>query len=484
MSAGRDGDPTIRAHRNRRAVHAPVAIWEDTNLSVAARMILPYLLSLADRPGWSVRVSHVCAALRISRFTWTAARKSMESCGYYRALRRRMGSGTQMTDHSGKKRGAAGSWTWEHWVTDVPNEWGDASPDGGNQPHSQPPSPNKNNRLTKKPPPSFTTDGFIGDGFSNNGFTVDGFTSDGKPNDIHDPDFHNSKGRSSKAEGTATAASAINTTEPRCASAKNGAANTHGFNDIAAEATLLSDAPDNESALADSTGKLDAAADTIPHGMTDGGVTNGAPGQARQHRAAAANVRGDTSVTPDADVTPGVTSMVGRGDTHVTRSISNHHRSSSSTNSGAAASSTTTTKPELATQQAPAAVARPRRRTHAETGLVYWLDDEPAEIDRLIAAHGLDAVRGAATAIASQGSDPLPSVVAKHLQAARRKAAQAEPVAPRQRGRTPEELAEDARKARAEMAAIAAQAGAGPAPRHTDTRTLETILAETWGIRS
>lgn len=378
MSTGRDGDPTIRAHRNRRAVHAPVAIWEDTNLSVAARMILPYLLSLADRPGWSVRVSHVCAALRISRFTWTAARKSMEACGYYRAIRRRMAPGTQMTDHSGKRRGAAGSWAWEHWVTDVPNEWGDVSPDDGHQPLPPASVSPKNSKLVKKPSPTFPMDGFTNDGFTNDGFTGDGFTSDGKPSDIHDPDLHNIKSRSSKDKKAATTAPLSKSAEPKLPPAINGGARTNGVNDLRPDAPLLSEGADN-------------------------------------------NVTGKS---------------------------------------------------------------RPRRRTHPETGLVYWLDDEPAEIERLIAAHGLDAVRTAGSALASTGTDPLPGMVAKKLQANVRAAVQTKADAARPRGRTPEERAEDGRKAVAEMAAMAAQASAAPEPRRTDTRSLETILAETWGIKS
>lgn len=121
---------------------------------------------------------------------------------------------------------------------------------------------------------------------------------------------------------------------------------------------------------------------------------------------------------------------------------------------------------------------RRRRRTDAETGIVYWLADEPSEIARLIETFGLEAVKAEASRLRDAGMEPLPSIVSKRLVSMRRGEVEAQTQLERRRGPTAEQRAADARKAKAELAEYAAHAGAPTPPRQRDPRTIEQILAD------
>lgn len=94
---------------------------------------------------------------------------------------------------------------------------------------------------------------------------------------------------------------------------------------------------------------------------------------------------------------------------------------------------------------------RKRKRTHPESGVTYWYDDEVAEIEALVQAHSLAAVRDAASDLRARGKDPLPSIVGAAM-LARQRADAARTVANSRHERTPEERAEDARKSSEAMA--------------------------------
>lgn len=111
-------------------------------------------------------------------------------------------------------------------------------------------------------------------------------------------------------------------------------------------------------------------------------------------------------------------------------------------------------KPAARAAEPPSAVhhaGRKRKRTHPETGVTYWYDDEVAEIEALVQAHTLAAVRDAASDLRARGKDPLPSIVGAAV-LARQRADAARTVANSRHERTPEERAEDARKATEAMA--------------------------------
>ena len=69
-----------------------------------------------------------------------------------------------------------------------------------------------------------------------------------------------------------------------------------------------------------------------------------------------------------------------------------------------------------------------RKRHHPLTGVMYWYDDEVAEIDRLVMTHGLDSVQAAVATLVSGGKDPLPGRVASELQRHQRAAVEAEAI--------------------------------------------------------
>lgn len=85
-------------HAAERApyVMVPVAMLEfdpARPLDEGARLLRVYLHGLASRPGWKVYVGQVCRALRLTRARWRAARKQLETQGYYRATRTRGADG-------------------------------------------------------------------------------------------------------------------------------------------------------------------------------------------------------------------------------------------------------------------------------------------------------------------------------------------------------------------------------------------------------
>ncbi|TAN03511.1 MAG: hypothetical protein EPN36_12150 [Rhodanobacteraceae bacterium] len=115
------------------------------------------------------------------------------------------------------------------------------------------------------------------------------------------------------------------------------------------------------------------------------------------------------------------------------------------------------TRPPLAVRAAAAPVATPRKRmrTHAATGIVYWYDDEPAEIEHSIEVDGLAAVRTEVARHVMRGEVPLHGLVAGAL-AARRAAAKAAQAAAAQHRRALEpceDRATAAAKAAEQMAA-------------------------------
>jgi len=126
---------------------------------------------------------------------------------------------------------------------------------------------------------------------------------------------------------------------------------------------------------------------------------------------------------------------------------------------------------------------RKRLRTHAPTGAVYWLDDEPAELDTLVDTFGLVEVKKAVTALVDEGTDPLHGRLRAILLGKRRAKAESDAMASRRRGLSPEERAEDARRAREAMDAYAAARSAPETPRPRDTRSMEQILRENFSVK-
>lgn len=109
------GTPEIRVRCARPWAASPVHVLEDARLSPAARLVLVYLLGLAARPGWTIRVAQAQRALGLPQGRWQRARRELESVGYYSARR---------------ERDAAGRLRWVHEVTDEPTI-GAFSTDGG-----------------------------------------------------------------------------------------------------------------------------------------------------------------------------------------------------------------------------------------------------------------------------------------------------------------------------------------------------------------
>jgi hypothetical protein len=86
----------------------PVAMFEydpSRPLSPAARLVRIFLRVLAYRPGWTIYVSHVQRAMRISEAKWASVRRELEAQGYFRSVR---------------SRTADGKWEWQHHVFEAP----------------------------------------------------------------------------------------------------------------------------------------------------------------------------------------------------------------------------------------------------------------------------------------------------------------------------------------------------------------------------
>jgi len=122
---------------------------------------------------------------------------------------------------------------------------------------------------------------------------------------------------------------------------------------------------------------------------------------------------------------------------------------------------------------------RKRLRTHSPTGAVYWLDDEPAELDTLVETFGLAAVKSAVAVLVDKGTDPLHGRLRAALLQNRREQREAEESENRRRRPTAAQRAEDARRAQEAMDAIAAQRDAPEPQRVRETRSVAQIL-EQW----
>lgn len=266
-----------------------------------------------------------------------------------------------------------------------------------------------------------------------------------------------------------------------------------------------------------------------------GNRAGGRPGNSRHYQIAADRIyategkrrTGDTSVTPPM----GVPDVTPTGDAGGTQSTINIHQESSSRAMLAAATATETEanhtgvreadfgrvglprgptpkinnlpcptevrfpnsggatptesrKPGLGNPQPGAGQpGRKRLRTHAPTGAVYWLDDEPEALDTLVEVFGLVEVKKAVTTLVEKGTEPLHGRLRAFLLSQRRAAAEADAMASRRREATPEERAEDARRAREAIAAFKAGRDAPEPPRHRDTRSMEQILVEQFGVK-
>jgi len=257
-----------------------------------------------------------------------------------------------------------------------------------------------------------------------------------------------------------------------------------------------------------------------------GNRTGGKPGNSRHYQLAADRIyafsdkrrTGDTSVTRPT----GVAEVTPTGDADDTRSSRYIHHVSSSRNAmlAAAAAEIGSQPPEVrkadsgrvgvSRGQAPkinnlpfatgvrfpnsggpnsgkseqaSKPERRRLRTHLPTGAVYWLDDEPAELDTLVEIFGLAEVKKAVTALVDKGTDPLHGRLRAVLLRTRREKRDAEASEIRRRGPTAAERAEDARRAKAAMDAYAAARDAPVEPRPRDTRSMEQILREQFGVK-
>lgn len=109
-------DQQIHVKARRPWAAVPVDILEEAALSPLARLLLVYLLGLAARPGWDIRVRHVQHALGLSQGAWQRARRELERAGYYSVAR---------------ARGEGGRLHWRHEVRDEATTIGCKSTDGG-----------------------------------------------------------------------------------------------------------------------------------------------------------------------------------------------------------------------------------------------------------------------------------------------------------------------------------------------------------------
>lgn len=108
-------DQQIHVKARRPWAAVPVDILEEAALSPLARLVLVYLLGLAARPGWDIRVRHVQHALGLSQGAWQRARRELERAGYYAVAR---------------ERGDGGRLHWRHEVRDEAATIGCKSTDG------------------------------------------------------------------------------------------------------------------------------------------------------------------------------------------------------------------------------------------------------------------------------------------------------------------------------------------------------------------
>lgn len=148
----------------------PVDILEDRRITPTARLALVYMISLVSRPGWTLYVTQIQAALGLGEDAWRHARKNLERHGYYRAERQ------QQED---------GKWFWIHVVSDEP-----ATPDG-----DQTPTDKRPRTIPGKP-----MDGSSGDGSPKDGSTGHGSPMHGSPGDIRTHKEHKNKTSTTTAD--------------------------------------------------------------------------------------------------------------------------------------------------------------------------------------------------------------------------------------------------------------------------------------------
>ncbi|TAN03171.1 MAG: hypothetical protein EPN36_14330 [Rhodanobacteraceae bacterium] len=106
----------VRAIIKRPWTAVPEHILEDRRLSLQARCLLAYMLGLARRPNWVIRLNgHVLPTMGVSVDRWRSIRKELETVGYYRRS---------------ETRGPDGRMSQEHLITDDPTASGWDSPEG------------------------------------------------------------------------------------------------------------------------------------------------------------------------------------------------------------------------------------------------------------------------------------------------------------------------------------------------------------------
>lgn len=183
----------------------PEHILEDRRLSLQARCMLAYMLGLARRPNWVIRLkNHVLPTMGVSPERWRSIRKELESLCYYRMV------GT---------RGDDGRMTYAHYITDDPTAPGWANDDpatgvdfpapGGATPgNAAPGGAGTGNPGTGRPAP-----GRSGTGAARGGSSEPRRTSGGKPTPLHRTTARSFSGRKSSnsdqelpEQGTAGAA--------------------------------------------------------------------------------------------------------------------------------------------------------------------------------------------------------------------------------------------------------------------------------------
>lgn len=112
-----DDGTKVRAIIARPWAAVPTHVLEDRRISLQARMVLSYMLDLARRPNWVIRLdNHVLPILGVSPDRWRSIRRELEAIGYYRRS---------------ETRGANGRISYEHLITDDPSAAGWAAKKNG-----------------------------------------------------------------------------------------------------------------------------------------------------------------------------------------------------------------------------------------------------------------------------------------------------------------------------------------------------------------
>ena len=92
----------VEVHIRDQWVAAPVRLMEaSSGLSAEARLALIYVIGLAGRPNWTIRVSHVTRALGYGNRRWPRVRRELEVAGYLQSE----------CGHS-----AEGDWRWVYHI--------------------------------------------------------------------------------------------------------------------------------------------------------------------------------------------------------------------------------------------------------------------------------------------------------------------------------------------------------------------------------